>query len=91
MKLNLTNKFKRESAKLIKRNPLLRNKLSDTLKTLSEDLFHPSLKTHKLKGEFGELWSVSLTFGIRIIIKFREIYDEKVIDLLTIGRHDQIY
>ncbi len=77
MKLNLTNKFKRESAKLIVRNPSLRNKLSDTLKTLSEDPFNPSLKTHKLKGEHEELWSLSLSYELRIIIQFRELNNEK--------------
>ena len=72
MKLNLTNKFKRESAKLINGNPLLKNKLSDTLKILSQDPFNPSLKTHKLKGEYEDLWSLSLSYEIRIIIQFRE-------------------
>ena len=91
MKLNLTNKFKRESAKLIKRNPSLRNKLSDTLKILSQDPFYPSLKTHKLKGEYEDLWSLSLSYEIRIIIQFREYENEKIIDLLTVGDHDQVY
>ena len=91
MKLNLTNKFKKESAKLIKKNPSLRNKLSETLRILSEDPFYAKLKTHKLKGEFEDLWSLSLTFGIRIVIQIREIENEKIIDLLTIGYHDQVY
>ena len=91
MKLNLTNKFKKESSKLITRNPSLRNKLSEILKILSEDPFYPTLKTHKLKGELDELWALSLTFELRIIIQFREINNEKVIDLLTIGTHDQVY
>jgi mRNA-degrading endonuclease YafQ of YafQ-DinJ toxin-antitoxin module len=66
MKLNLTNKFKKEASKLITRNPSLRNKLSDVLKIISEDPFYPTLKTHKLKGEHDELWALSLTFELRI-------------------------
>lgn len=91
MRLNLTKKFRKESAKLISRNPSLRNKFSETLKLLSENPFDPNLKTHKLKGELEELWSLSLTYELRIIIQFRDINNERFIDLLTIGTHDQVY
>lgn len=91
MKLNLTKKFKKESAKLISGNLSLRNKLSDILKILSDDPFNPALKTHKLKGEYEGLWALSLTYELRIIIQFREINNNKVIDLLTIGSHDEVY
>lgn len=91
MKLNLTRKFKKESAKLISGNSQLRNKLSGVLKILSENPFDPNLKTHKLKGEYEGLWSLSLTYDLRIIIQFREINNERVIDLLTVGTHDEVY
>ncbi len=80
MKLNLTKKFKRDSAKLISGNPSLRNKLSQVLEILSGDPFNPSLKIHKLKGELKELWSLSLTYELRIIIQFRKENDETEID-----------
>ncbi|MEO8209249.1 MAG: hypothetical protein ABI840_01710 [bacterium] len=52
MKLNLTKKFKKDSVKLISGNPSVRNKLSDVLEVLSENPSNPSLKTHKLKGDY---------------------------------------
>ena len=91
LKLNLTNKFKKQSSKLISKNPSLRNKLSETFRILSENPFDSTLKTHKLKGYQQELWSLSLTYDLRIIIQFHDKEDEKYIDLLTIGTQDQVY
>jgi len=91
MKLILSNKFKRDSARLIKKNPSLKEKLADTLLLLSKDIFNPSLKTHKLKGEFEDLWSSSWGYDLRIVFEFKDIDNEKVIELLTIGSHDEVY
>ncbi len=91
MKLNLTKKFKKDSVKLISGNSALRNKLSEVLKIISENPFNPSLKTHKLKVEFKDLWSISLTYEFRIIIQFRKLNNETIIDLLTIGTHNEVY
>ncbi|MEO8445944.1 MAG: type II toxin-antitoxin system mRNA interferase toxin, RelE/StbE family [bacterium] len=91
MKLNLTKKFKKDTVKLVSANPSLRNKLHDVLNVLSENPFSPSLKTHKLKGELKDFWSISLTYEFRIIVQFRRLDDETVIDLLTIGTHDEVY
>ncbi len=91
MKLNLTKKFKKEAVKLTSKDSALKNKLSNVLKILSEDPFSPLLRPHKLKGEYKDLWALSLTYELRIIIQFRDINNEKVIDLLTIGTHDEVY
>lgn len=45
--------------------------------------FDPSLKTHKLKGEFSEFYSCSLTYEYRIICIF-SIQNETII-LVNIG------
>lgn len=79
MKLNMAKKFKKEAAKLTSGNTALRNKLSIVLKTLSENPFTPSLKTHKLKGDFEGLWALSLSYELRIIFQIREINNEKFI------------
>lgn len=91
MKLSLSNKFRRKTAWLIKKNPVLKEKLADTLLLLSQDLFHPSLKTHKLKGELEGLWSSSWGYDLRIVFEIKKIDGEKIIELLSAGSHDEVY
>lgn len=43
--------FSRELKRLVRRNPQLRGAIERTLEQLSENPFHPALKTHKLKGD----------------------------------------
>lgn len=91
MKLILSNRFKRDSARLIKKNPALKEKLADALLLLSEDIFKPALKTHKLKGELEGLWSSSWGYDLRIIFEMKVRNDEKVIELIAAGSHDEVY
>jgi addiction module RelE/StbE family toxin len=45
---------------------------------------HPSLRLHRLQGKLEGLWSISVSFDIRIIFKRMENGD---IVFLAIGRH----
>lgn len=91
MKLIISNRFKRDSTRLIKKNPELREKLADTLLLLSEDINNPKLKTHKLKGELSGLWSSSWGYDLRILFEVLESENEKAIELITVGTHDEVY
>jgi len=90
MKLSLSNKIKRDAVRLIKKQPSLKKKISNTLLLLSNDIFHHSLKTHKLKGT-ERLWFSSITYNLRIIFKISESETEKEIKLITLGSHDEVY
>ncbi len=92
MKLEISNRFKKDASRILKKNPELREKLADTLLLLKSDIFNPALKTHKLKGELKGLYSSSWGYDLRIIFKLsgRE-EDEKVIELITTGTHDEVY
>ncbi len=83
--------FIKKAKKLIKRNPKITQDLQATLKTLSEDPFHPSLKTHKLKGELFEFWACSINYDLRIIFKFIQHEDMQSVLLSSIGTHDEVY
>ncbi len=50
---------------------------------------HPSLRLHKLKGKFKEVYSVSITMQYRITLKF-SVVDNEII-LIDIGHHEEVY
>jgi mRNA-degrading endonuclease YafQ of YafQ-DinJ toxin-antitoxin module len=49
------------------------------------DPFDPSLKTHKLNGEFSDLWAFSVDYKTRIIFEFE---NQKTARFHVIGSHD---
>lgn len=46
--------------------------------------FHPSLRLHKLKGKFQEVWSISITMQYRILFKVK---GNDAILFISIGTH----
>lgn len=91
MKLKISNRFKKDASRIFKKKPELREKLADTLLLLKSDIFNPVLKTHKLKGELKGLYSSSWGYDLRIIFKLSEEDNEKVIEMITAGSHDEVY
>lgn len=91
MKILQSKKFKRKISKLISSNSQLQDKLFEVYKMFENDIANPKLKMHKLKGELEDCWSCSLTYGIRIIFTFTTYKNEKIIELLTVGSHDEVY
>jgi addiction module RelE/StbE family toxin len=85
--------FSRTLKRLIRQKPQLRLTIEQTLQQLAEDPFHPSLRTHKLKGELSDKWACSIDYSNRILFKFVENLDsgEEEILLLTVGSHDEVY
>jgi mRNA-degrading endonuclease YafQ of YafQ-DinJ toxin-antitoxin module len=62
-----TPKSLRAYKRLIRQNPELKTALETTLTQLADDPFHPTLKTHKLSGEFEGIWSASIDYSYRIL------------------------
>ncbi|HWA05874.1 MAG TPA: type II toxin-antitoxin system mRNA interferase toxin, RelE/StbE family [Ignavibacteria bacterium] len=91
MKLKISNRFKKDASRILKKKPELREKLADTLLLLKADIFNPALKTHKLKGELKGLYSCSWGYDLRVIFKLSEEDNEKVIEMITAGSHDEVY
>jgi len=86
-----SNAFVRAAKKLIKKHPELASDVHSALTLLSDDAFHPSLKTHKLKGELQGSWACSAGYDLRIIFKFVEVEGKEAILLGEIGSHDEVY
>lgn len=85
--------FARALKRAIKRQPALRNEFDQTLKLLQQDVFAPSLETHKLKGKLTGLWACSVGYDLRIVFDFvkAEGHPEDDIRLLEIGTHEEVY
>lgn len=54
-------------------------------------MFHPTLKTHKLKGKLEGRWACSIAYDSRIVFKIVQFENAEAILLLTIGTHDEVY
>ena len=90
-KLLRSTAFVRIARRAVKRNPQLARELSRALKRLSEDVFHPLLRSHKLKGPLSGRWAASVNFDVRVVFRFVEHEGEEAILLLTMGSHDEVY
>ncbi len=61
----------------------VQKKTIKTLKMFRSDPFHPSLRLHKLSGNFAEYWSISVGLKYRIIFRM----EKGTAILFTIGTH----
>ncbi len=91
MKLVISPTFSRASKRLLKRNPKFADSIRETLELLEEDVFHPQLKTHKLKGKLEGSWACSAAYGLLIVFKIVQLENTEAILLLTAGTHDEVY
>ncbi len=86
-----TTAFIRSAKKMIRRDRLLAQAIQDTLELLSEDAFHPSLKTHKLKGNLSSAWACSVEYDLRVVFEFVQYEGTEAILLEAVGTHDEVY
>jgi addiction module RelE/StbE family toxin len=86
-KIDFSNPFKKSFKKVIIKKPDVALVLIQKLFLLSEDINHPSLKLHKLKGELSDYYAISIEYDLRIIL---EINTDKI-TLINIGPHDEVY
>jgi addiction module RelE/StbE family toxin len=93
MRLIWSKRFVRDLKRLVRRNQEIMLEIEKTLQQLSEDSFHPSLKTHKLKGDLTGVWACSINYSNRILFEFVEDSEaeEEAILLHTVGSHDDVY
>lgn len=83
--------FVRAAKRLVKKRPNVAEDLQATLELLSEDAFHPTLKTHKLKGDMEGSLACSVGYDLRILFEFVQCEGAEAILLQTVGTHDEVY
>ena len=85
--------FERAFRRRTRRNPALRKRILDTLTTLVENPFTPSLRTHRLRGQLEGLWACWVEYDCRIVFTFEAdpAGGDDAIVLIDIGTHDEVY
>ena len=91
--LTWSRAFVRAFKRVTKRQRQLQGKTESVLQLLAEDAFHPTLHTHKLKGNLAGIWAATVDYDYRILFEFVNNPDsgEEEISLLTMGTHDEVY
>ncbi len=91
MNIIASKTFTRDAKRILKRNPQFAESVKTTLIMLESDVFHPQLKTHRLKGKLKDCWACSVAYDLRIVFEIVKHEDEDAILLQTIGTHDEVY
>ena len=88
-----SSSFTRAFRRAVARRPGLRAEAERALRQLADDPFHPSLRSHKLKGQLAGVWACTVGYDNRILFEFVEGPEsgEQEIYLLTMGTHDAVY
>jgi mRNA-degrading endonuclease YafQ of YafQ-DinJ toxin-antitoxin module len=81
----------RAAKRLVKKYPRVAEDIQVTLELLSENAFHPKLKTHKLKGDLEGSLACSAGYELRILFEFVQHEGAEAILLQTVGSHDEVY
>jgi len=87
MDFSLSTEAASELKKLKHKQPVLFKKIQKQLKTFRENVKHPSLRTHKLKGNLSNTWSISIEGNIRMIYTVQN--NEAL--FFKVGNHDEVY
>ena len=83
--------FIRSARRILKKEPHLAGDVKTTLEMLSENAFHPQLRSHKLKDKLEPAWACSAGYKLRIIFEFVKHEGHDAILLEAIGTHDEVY
>lgn len=87
MDFSLSTEVANKLKKIKQKHPLLFKKVQKQLKTFKENIQHPSLRTHKLKGKLSNTWSISIESNVRLIYTIKN--NEAI--FFKIGSHDEVY
>lgn len=87
MKLSLTPELANQLKQVKQKDAQLFKKIQKQLKLFQENHKHPSLRTHKLKGNLTEKWSISIEEDLRILFYVKK--GQAIFYLL--GTHDEVY
>jgi mRNA-degrading endonuclease YafQ of YafQ-DinJ toxin-antitoxin module len=88
-KIIYTETYIKRAKNFLNKHPEIISQYKKTLKLIEINIFHPSLRSHKLKGRLSDLYSVSINISYRICIDF--IIKENTVIPIDIGKHDDVY
>lgn len=91
MQIDFSPKCHKQLQQIKKRNPRLFLRITRQLHTFQKNPQHPSLRLHKLSGTLDELWSISITYSIRIVFYYRQKNNQQSAVFIAVGTHQQVY
>ena len=83
--------FVRATRRMLRKRPQAVEDIQAALELLTEDAFHPQLRTHKLKGKLEGSWACSAGYDLRIVFTFVPYEGSEAILLQTVGTHEEVY
>lgn len=83
--------FVRAAKRFIRKRPDSCDEIQNALFLMEVDVFHPSLKSHKLHGKLAGSWACCVGYDLRIIFRLGPYQGQEAIFLETIGTHDVVY
>jgi mRNA-degrading endonuclease YafQ of YafQ-DinJ toxin-antitoxin module len=86
-----SNAFVRATRRMLRKHPQAAEDVQAALGLLTEDAFHPQLRTHKLKGNLEGSWACSAGYDLRIVFTFVSYEGSEAILLQTVGTHEEVY
>ena len=87
MQIQFSEEIDRELKKIKQKDQKLSKRIEKQLSLFQQNPRHPSLRLHKLSGELNELWSISISKGVRMVY----IRDEDIAYFVDLGTHDEVY
>lgn len=87
----LSGKLKKHLVKIKRKDPKLLQKIIKQLENFQKDERHPSLRTHKLKGELEDYFSISITRQYRMSYRVFYKNNKEVALFFIFGTHDEVY
>lgn len=88
MKIELSSGFRKAFKKISTKKPEIAVLALEKILLFSQQPTNPSLKFHKLSGEYGGLYSFKVEYDIRIIV---DLIDPDTAILVMICTHDEVY
>lgn len=83
--------FGRDLRRRLKSHPETATDIQTTLEQLSANAAHPSLRTHKLRGQLAGCWACSAGYDLRVVFEYTQYEEAEAILLLALGTHDEVY
>ncbi len=87
--LEWTPHFTKAAKQFTRQHPNQKRKADQILRDLALNPFKSSLKLHPLSGKLKGVHAIRLTYSCQITLTLK--LSEKVIILLDIGSHDEVY
>ena len=84
MRITASTRFLRPARKL---KPPRDELLRAVLRRFAADPKDPLLRTHKLKGDFGDYWAFRVDDDLRVLFR----WEGDACFLVALGTHDEVY